>query len=1183
MAFNLNKFLKTLFGDKASRDMKLIQPLVEKVKAVYPEVQKLDNDQLRQRTKEIQKQIKDSSKDLDEQIAQLKAKIEDTPIDERADIFAQIDKLEKDVLELYEGVLNEVMPEVFAIVKDTARRFAENEETVVTATDFDRELAADPAKDFITIDGDRAIYHNHWTAGGNDLKWEMVHYDVQLFGGVVLHQGKIAEMATGEGKTLVATLPVFLNALTGNGVHVVTVNDYLAKRDSEWMGPLYMFHGLSVDCIDKHQPNSEARRKAYQADITFGTNNEFGFDYLRDNMATSPDDLVQRKHNYAIVDEVDSVLIDDARTPLIISGPVPKGDDQMFEEYQPLVEKLVGVQRQLATQFLSDAKTKIAEGNKLVAEGRKKEAQPLLDAGFLSLYRSHKAMPKNKALIKFLSEEGIKSGMLSTEEIYMENNNRRMPECVEPLYFVVDEKLNSCDLTDKGTDWLARQVDNKDLFVLPDIAAQLSELETHTEMTDEERVEKKDQLLSHYALQSERVHTLQQLLKAYTMFNKDDEYVVIDGEVKIVDEQTGRIMEGRRWSDGLHQAVEAKEHVKVEAATQTFATITLQNYFRMYHKLAGMTGTAITEAGEFWDIYKLDVVEIPTNRPVLRNDMNDRIYKTARVKYKAVIEEVVKMRKAGRPTLIGTTSVEISELLSRMLDMYRDPETGKLAPIPHQVLNAKLHQKEADIVARAGQQDSQGMGAVTIATNMAGRGTDIKLSPEVKAAGGLAIIGTERHESRRVDRQLRGRSGRQGDPGSSVFFISFEDKLMRLFGSDRTAKVMDAVGLKEEDMLESNMLSNAVERAQKKVEENNFGIRKRLLEYDDVMNKQRTVVYEKRRHALIGERIGMDIANTIWDRVATIIERNDYEGCKEEFIKVLAMEVPFTEEEFMSGKRDDLAERSFQMAIERFNRHMDHIREVAKPVINQVYETQGQMYERILVPITDGRTMYNIPCNLKEAYESEAKSVVKQFQKTILLHIIDEAWKENLRALDELRHSVQNASYEQKDPLLIFKLESVKLFDDMVNTMNNRTVSILMRSSIPVQQPMQEAAPEPLRQRVQYVESHDDLEEQQRQQEAAQRRLELQRELERRQQMMARQQEMSMRQQMMAQQQMQAHRGGMPQEPMTDPNQAAAAAHDTRAQQPRTPIVRQKQPGRNDPCPCGSGKKFKNCHGRGIV
>ncbi len=1182
MSFNLNKFLKSLFGDKASRDMKLIQPMVESVKKIYPQVQQLSNDELRQRTKEIQQQIRESSKELDEQIAQLKAKIEDTPIDERADIFAQIDKLEKDVLEIYEGVLNEVMPEVFAIVKDTARRFAENDETVVTATDFDRELAADPAKDFITIDGDKAIYHNHWTAGGNDLKWEMVHYDVQLFGGVVLHQGKIAEMATGEGKTLVATLPVFLNALTGNGVHVVTVNDYLAKRDSEWMGPLYMFHGLSVDCIDKHQPNSEARRRAYQCDITFGTNNEFGFDYLRDNMATSPDDLVQRKHNYAIVDEVDSVLIDDARTPLIISGPVPKGDDQMFEEYQPLVEKLVGVQRQLATQLLSDAKTKIAAGNKLMAEGKKKEAQPVLDEGFLSLYRSHKAMPKNKALIKFLSEEGIKSGMLRTEEIYMENNNRRMPECVEPLYFVVDEKLNSCDLTDKGTEWLARQVDNKDLFVLPDIAAQLSELETHTEMSDEQRVNRKDELLSHYALQSERVHTLQQLLKAYTMFNKDDEYVVIDGEVKIVDEQTGRIMEGRRWSDGLHQAVEAKEHVKVEAATQTFATITLQNYFRMYHKLAGMTGTAITEAGEFWDIYKLDVVEIPTNRPVLRNDMNDRIYKTARVKYKAVIEEVVKMRNAGRPSLIGTTSVEISELLSRMLDMYRDPETGKLAPIPHQVLNAKLHQKEADIVAQAGQQDSQGLGAVTIATNMAGRGTDIKLSPEVKAAGGLAIIGTERHESRRVDRQLRGRAGRQGDPGSSVFFISFEDKLMRLFGSDRTAKVMDTVGFKDDDMLESNMLSNAVERAQKKVEENNFGIRKRLLEYDDVMNRQRTVVYEKRRHALIGERIGMDIANTIWDRVATIIERNDYEGCKEEFIKVLAMEVPFTEEEFNSGKRDELAERAFQLAIERFNRHMDHIREVALPVIKQVYETQGQMFERIMVPITDGRALYNIPCNLKEAYDTEAKSVVKQFQKTILLHIIDEAWKENLRALDELRHSVQNASYEQKDPLLIFKLESVKLFDDMVNTMNNRSVSILMRSSIPVQQPVQEAAPAP-QQRVEYVESHADVEEERRRQEAAQQRLELQRELARRQQMLARQQEMSMRQQMMAQQQMQAHRGGMPQEQMTDPNQAAAAAHDTRAQQPRTPIVKQKQPGRNDPCPCGSGKKFKNCHGRGIV
>ena len=764
---NFNSILKALFGDKSSRDMKKIQPFVEKVLAVSPKIEVLDNDALRARTQEIRQQVQAAAKAQKEEIEKLKATIEDTPLDERADIFAKIDKKEKEALDEYEKALDEVMPEVYAIVKETARRFAQNEETIVTANDFDRELAGDPRKDFITIEGDKAYYHNHWTAGGNDLKWEMIHYDVQLFGGVVLHQGKIAEMATGEGKTLVATLPVFLNALTGNGVHVVTVNDYLAKRDSEWMGPLYMFHGLSVDCIDKHQPNSPARRQAYQADITFGTNNEFGFDYLRDNMAISPADLVQRAHNYAIVDEVDSVLIDDARTPLIISGPVPKGEVQMFEEFQPLVEKLYGVQKQLATQFLADAKQKITEGQ---ATNNK----DMIEEGFLSLFRSHKSLPKNKPLIKYLSEEGIKAGMLKTEEKYMENNNRRMPEAVEPLYFVVDEKLNSCDLTDKGTAWLAKQVNDAELFVLPDIAGQLSALEAETGLSDEERLNKKDELMSHYAVQSERVHTLQQLLKAYTMFNKDDEYVVIDGEVKIVDEQTGRIMEGRRWSDGLHQAVEAKEHVKVEAATQTFATITLQNYFRMYHKLAGMTGTASTEAGEFWDIYKLDVVEIPTNKPVARNDMDDRVYKTAREKYRAVIEEIVKMRNAGRPTLIGTTSVEISELLSRMLDMYVDPETGKREGIPHQVLNAKLHQKEADIVALAGQQDSQGRGAVTIATNMAGRGTDIKLSPEVKAAGGLAIIGTERHESRRVDRQLRGRAGRQGDPGSSVFYVSLE-------------------------------------------------------------------------------------------------------------------------------------------------------------------------------------------------------------------------------------------------------------------------------------------------------------------------------------------------------------------------------------------------------------------------
>ena len=1129
---NFNKLLKSLFGDKSSRDMKLIQPLVEQVKAVYPEVQKLDNDALRQRTKTLQLQVQNSAQEQKARIEELKATIENTPIDERADIFAQIDKIEKEVLEIYEQALNEVMPEVFAIVKETARRFAENDEVVVTATDFDRELAGDPKKDFITIDGDKAIYHNHWTAGGNDLKWEMVHYDVQLFGGVVLHQGKIAEMATGEGKTLVATLPVFLNALTGNGVHVVTVNDYLAKRDSEWMGPLYMFHGLSVDCIDKHQPNSEARRKAYQADITFGTNNEFGFDYLRDNMAVSPADLVQRAHNYAIVDEVDSVLIDDARTPLIISGPIPKGDDQMFEEYQPLVEKLVGVQRQLATQYLADAKTLITEGNKLMEAGNKKEAQEKLDAGFLSLYRSHKAMPKNKPLIKFLSEEGIKAGMQNTENIYMENNNRRMPECVEPLYFVVDEKMNSCDLTDKGTAWLAKQVNDNELFVLPDITTELSALEAETGLTDQERLDKKDELMSHYAVQSERVHTLQQLLKAYCMFNKDDEYVVIDGEVKIVDEQTGRIMEGRRWSDGLHQAVEAKEHVKVEAATQTFATITLQNYFRMYHKLSGMTGTASTEAGEFWDIYKLDVVEIPTNRPVIRNDQDDRVYKTAREKYKAVIEEVVKMRNQGRPTLIGTTSVEISELLSRMLDMYVNPETGKREGIPHQVLNAKLHQKEADIVALAGQS-TNGKGAVTIATNMAGRGTDIKLSPEVKAAGGLAIIGTERHESRRVDRQLRGRAGRQGDPGSSVFYVSLEDKLMRLFASERIASVMDRLGFKDGEMIESPMISKSIERAQKKVEENNFGIRKRLIEYDDVMNKQRTVIYEKRRHALMGERIGMDIANIIWDRVVNIIENSgDYQGCKEEFLHVLSMEIPFTSDEYINTQREQLHEKAFQAAIENFNRRTERIQTVAQPIIKQVYENQGSIYERIMVPITDGRKMFNIPCNLKEAYETDCKSIVKEFEKSILLHIIDDSWKENLRQLDELKHSVQNASYEQKDPLLIFKLESAKVWDEMINEMYNRICSILTRSGIPeMQQQVQEAAPEAHTQRQQYVESKQNVGEEQ----------------------------------------------------LVDRNQQAAAQHDTRAQQHHQPVVKDKLPGRNDPCPCGSGKKFKNCHGKGIV
>ena len=1157
---NFNKFLKSLFGDKSSRDMKLIQPLVEKVKAKYPEIKALSNDELRAKTKEIQKYVQDSALEEKKKIDELKAKIEDTPIDDREPIFNEIDKLEKEVLDKYEVALNEVMPTAFSIVKDTARRFTENEETVVTATDFDRELAANPNNDFITIDGDKAIYHNEWTAGGNKIKWNMIHYDVQLFGGIALHQGKIAEMATGEGKTLVATLPVFLNALTGNGVHMVTVNDYLAKRDSEWMGPLYEFNGLSVDCIDKHRPNSPERRKAYQADITFGTNNEFGFDYLRDNMALSPTDLVQRKHNYAIVDEVDSVLIDDARTPLIISGPVPHGEDQMYEEYQPLVEKLFDVQRRQATELLAEAKQKISAAQN---EKDQKKAQALQEEGFLALYRSYKALPKNKPLIKFLSEEGIKAGMLKTEEFYMANNNREMPKAVEPLYFVVEEKQNSANLTDKGAAWLAKQTNDPDLFVLPDITAQLSDLESQQGLSDQDRLDKKDELLNKYSIQSDRVHTLQQLLKAYTMFNKDDEYVVMDGEVKIVDEQTGRIMEGRRWSDGLHQAIEAKEHVKVEAATQTFATITLQNYFRMYHKLAGMTGTASTEAGEFWDIYKLDVVEIPTNRPVQRIDMDDRVYKTAREKYRAVIDEIDAMRVKGRPCLVGTTSVEISELLSKMLQMRH---------IPHNVLNAKLHQREAMIVAEAGQSamgtayktmdgqafsdksiaimhqntlnqsndaslhgevtsDERLLGAVTIATNMAGRGTDIKLSPEVKEAGGLAIIGTERHESRRVDRQLRGRAGRQGDPGSSVFYVSLEDKLMRLFASERIAKVMDRLGFQEGDRLDHPMISKSIERAQKKVEENNFGIRKHLLEYDDVMNKQRTVIYEKRRHALMGERIGMDIANIIWDRVVCIIERNDFTGVKEQFLKILAMEVPFSEDEFVNTPKADLEERAFQEAMASFKRKSERIQSVVYPVVQQVYETQGDRFKFIQIPSTDGRIVVNLRVNLEEAYNNEAKNVVKEFEKSVLLHIIDDDWKENLRQLDDLRHSVQNASYEQKDPLVVFKLESAKIWDQMIDDMHNRIASILMRAQVAVDQEGQEVREaEPEQHAQHYTEQKANLDEN----EEAQRK---------------------------------------------------AASQDTREgqqSQRRMPYVAQHLPRPNDPCPCGSGKKFKNCHGRNL-
>ena len=1101
-----NEFISKIFGNKASRDMKEIQPWVEKVKAAYPKISALSNDELRAASAALKAKIQGTVTEERARIEALKESIENTELEKREAIFAQIDKLEKEVLEKLDKALDEALPEAFAIVKDSARRFAEEKDVVVTANDFDRELAA--KFDFVTIEDDKAIYHNHWQAGGNDTVWNMIHYDVQLFGGVVLHKGKIAEMATGEGKTLVATLPVFLNALTGNGVHVVTVNDYLAKRDSEWMGPLYMFHGLSVDCIDKHRPNSDERRRAYMADITFGTNNEFGFDYLRDNMATQPSDLVQRMHNYAIVDEVDSVLIDDARTPLIISGPVPRTADQMFEEYRPLVERLVEAQKKLATQLLAEARTKIYSDNK-----------EEVNEGYLSLFRSHKALPKNKALIKLLSEPGVKTGLLKTEEIYLEQNNKRMPEAIEPLYFVIDEKHNTADLTDKGIELLTGNLTDQNFFVLPDIASELSLLENDETLSSEEKIAKKEEMLTNFSIKSERIHTIHQLLKAYTMFDRDVEYVVSeDGQVKIVDEQTGRIMEGRRYSDGLHQAIEAKERVKVEAATQTFATITLQNYFRMYHKLAGMTGTAETEAGEFWDIYKLDVVVIPTNRPIARKDMNDRIYKTKREKYNAVIEEIDMLVKAGRPVLVGTTSVEISELLSRLLTIRK---------IPHNVLNAKLHQKEADIVAKAGLS-----GTVTIATNMAGRGTDIKLSKEVRDAGGLAIIGTERHESRRVDRQLRGRAGRQGDPGSSVFFVSLEDNLMRLFGSERISKTLDRLGFKEGEMIEHSMISKSIERAQKKVEENNFGIRKRLLEYDDVMNKQRTVVYTKRRHALIGERIGMDIVNMLWDRCCNIAENYTFEDAKMETLRQFSIELPITDEaKFDKMEPEQKAELIFDAAMATFKQRTERMAEIALPFINFVYKEHPEMHDKnIYVPVTDGRHVYQIPVNVKAAYESQGKEVIKCFEKSILLHTIDNAWKENLRDLDELKHSVQNASYEQKDPLLIFKLESVTLFDNMVSKINDQTASILMRGQIPVQEKEQtrvNVAPDQSRSKQQpkYSETKVDL---------------------------------------------------------NDPNQQAAAQQDTREGAKREPIRVEKTVGRNDPCPCGSGKKFKNCHGKNI-
>ena len=1034
--------LSKIFGNKSQRDLKAIMPIVDKIKAIEPTLESLSNDELRRRIDAVRADLNAATREDNTEISTLREQVETMPFEERQPIWEKIDKLEKNILDTLEDKLNEHLPEVFAVVRETASRFARNETIEVTATDLDRELAGQ-GRDFVTIDGDKAIWKNHWLAGGNEIKWDMIHYDVQLIGGIVLHQGKIAEMATGEGKTLVATLPVFLRSLSKRGVHVVTVNDYLSKRDSEWMGPLYMFHGSTVDCIDKHQPNTPERRAAYECDITFGTNNEFGFDYLRDNMAMTPSDLVQRKHYYAIVDEVDSVLIDDARTPLIISGPVPKGDDQYFDEYKANVQKVVEAQRRLVTRILTEAKAKIASEDK----EEKKE-------GALLLFRAYKGLPKNSALIKFLSQEGMKNILLETEAHYLQDNGREMPTVTDPLYFVIDEKNRSVELTDKGIDELTGKTSDPQFFVLPDIASQLSEVETIADTA--ERQQRKDELMQNYAVKAERVHTVSQLLKAYTLFEKDVEYVIDDNKIKIVDEQTGRIMEGRRYSDGLHQAIEAKEGVKVEAATQTFATITLQNYFRMYHKLAGMTGTAETEAGEFWDIYKLDVVTIPTNRPVARIDMNDLVYKTKKEKYAAVIEEIVKLRDAGRPVLVGTTSVEISELLKRMLDMRK---------IEAQVLNAKLHQKEAQVVAQAGQK-----GIVTIATNMAGRGTDIKLTPEVKAAGGLAIIGTERHESRRVDRQLRGRSGRQGDPGSSIFFVSFEDQLMRLFATDSVMKWLDRFGLQEGEPIEHKMVTNAIEKAQKRVEENNFGIRKRLLEYDDVMNKQRTYIYNRRHHALLGERIGIDIANMLYDCIENIVmtyeQPQDYADFCLELFKVLSIESPISESEFRSLDREDRIERVHEVAMEAMNRRNERIREVALPVITQLVENSDYK-GKIIVPVSDGKRVFNLRVDLQEAFGTQCRSIVKEWQKALLLVSIDELWKEHLRELDQLRQSVQNASYEQKDPLVIYKVESFHLFENMLNQLNVKAMSALMRAQIPMRTPREGDENQPEEQRRQ--------------------------------------------------------------------------------------------------------------------
>lgn len=1083
-----------VFGSKADRDYKAVKPILQKILAVYPEIDALSNDELRARSAALRQKLAEVEAPFENRIAEIKEELnKDIPVSEKEKLADESDKLVKDEDEAIEKSLAEMLPEAFAIMKSTARRFKENESVVVSATQFDKDLSV--GHDFVTIDGDKAVYHNHWMAGGNEITWDMVHYDVQLIGGIALHQGKIAEMATGEGKTLVATLPVFLNALAGKGVHMVTVNDYLSKRDSEWMGPLYMFHGLSVDCIDKHQPNSDARRKAYNCDITFGTNNEFGFDYLRDNMAVVQEDLVQRKHHYAIVDEVDSVLIDDARTPLIISGPIQRNeaDEAQFMEFKPFVEKLYQAQRTLVNQVLNDARKKIAEGDE--------------NEGGKLLLRAHKGLPKYSPLIKFLSEPGMKVLLQKAENYYMQDNEKEMPVVTDPLYFVINEQLHSVDMTDKGHDVLASAVGNDDFFVLPDVGLQIAEIE-HSELPLLEKQQKKDALMSEFSLKSERVHTVIQLLKAYTMFEKDVDYVIMDGQIKIVDESTGRIMEGRRWSDGLHQAVEAKENVKVEGATQTFATITLQNYFRMYHKLAGMTGTAETEAGEFWSIYKLDVMVIPTNRPVIRDDQNDLIYKTKKAKYAAVIERIVKLTSEGRPVLVGTTDVETSELLSRML---------RMRGIRHNVLNAKEHAREAEIVAQAGQSST-----VTIATNMAGRGTDIKLSPEVKAAGGLAIIGTERHDSRRVDRQLRGRAGRQGDPGSSTFYLSLEDKLMRLFGSERIAGMVDRLGMGDDEALENNMLSKAVENAQRKVEENNFGIRKRLLEYDDVMNYQREAIYARRRNAISGDKIEIDLRNMMLDASALFVEKNrnlPFEDFEVALMAMYSIDTGFDAEFYGKAKREELEDRLTEHMMEVYKRRMDALVEKLNPIVKEVFEKQGKLYQNIAIPVSDGIKQIGLSVNLEKAYNSDGREIAKTLSKNIILYQIDEHWKEHLREMDDLKQSVQNASYEQKDPVVVYKLESYNLFASMLETLNKDVLSFLFKAFVPLRETAE-----------------------QRPQRAVQPRTDMSR--------------------------MQAGRSDL-----------AANAE----QKAHTPVKVDKTIGRNDPCPCGSGKKYKNCHGKGLI